>query len=296
MSLRLTRVRSVVLLALVATCTSASACTSIDDAFFSPVPVDSYELVYDDATPPEERVPPELQQLVEFPAEDGTIVYGAFVRRPGETSRTAPTVLYHHGNSENIEAFWDRAGLLWSLGANVLLYDYRGFGRTEGKITEDGIYQDARAALAYLRGLGPQIDQSRLFEYGYSIGGGPAVELAKTMGPFRGLVLESTLTSADDISAEALLVIPSSFLVEFRFDNIGKIEGASRNAAQGTLLFHGTADDFLPPHFSEDLAAAIPADVPHELVLIEGAGHDDVPYVEPASVTYRNKLREFLNR
>jgi fermentation-respiration switch protein FrsA (DUF1100 family) len=273
-----------------------ASCADADEAFFSPLPVDEYELTYEDETPPEERVPPELQRLVDFRAEDGTKVYGALVLRPGDESKVAPTVLYHHGNADNIEAYWDRIGLIWSLGANVLVYDYRSFGKTEGKITEKGIYQDARAALAFLRGLGPAIDQARLFHYGYSLGGTAAIELGKSSGPYRGLIVESTFTSADEIAAQAFLVLPASFLVNFEFDNIGKIADATRNASAGTLLFHGAADDYLVPAFSKRLAATIPAELPHELVLIDGAGHDNVPYRRPQSDVYRLELREFLGR
>ena len=276
-------------------CLAVASCANADDTFFAPVPVDEYVLTYPNETPPEERVPPELQRLVDFRAADGTRVFGALVLRPGDEAKSAPTVVYSHGNSDNIEAYWNRVGLLWALGANVLIYDYRGFGKTEGKITEAGIYQDAQAALAYVRSLGPEIDQSRLFFYGYSLGGVAALELGATSSPYRGLILESPFTSADDLAAEAFLVLPSSFVVDFRFDNIGKVAAATRNSG-GALIFHGSADDFIAPEHSRRLAAAIPVELPHELVLIDAAKHDDVPYRAPGRDLYRRKVRELFAR
>lgn len=272
-------------------------CLSLDSFVIGGPETSQYALEYPDGWPEERKIPQELREEVQMMASDGTIVYGIFARRPDPTMGTSPTVLYSHGQSNHIDSYWARASHIWSLGANVLIYDYRGYGRTEGETTEEGIYTDARAALMYLRSLGSRIDQNRIFLYGYSLGGGPSTELAAT-NRLRGTILESTFTSIDGIAADSSYVLPGSFVLSTHFDNRSRIRLAARNSMRGVLFFHGSDDDYVHVGHSAELDAEIamePAAGAHQLIIIEGADHGNVPTVgDSLSPLYSSNLQRFL--
>ncbi len=268
----------------------ATSCANLDAFLFNPTRVSAYTLPYDSDAPPAWHVAPDLVDAVTALAADGTPVYGYYLRQPGAAAAAAPTVLYCHGNADNIDRYWTRVGHLHSLGVNVLIFDYRGYGRTEGRPTEAGLYQDARAMLGLLRGPPYSVPALRLYIYGYSLGGAVAAELAAHDGPNAGLVLESTFASAAALVEDASLFVPSSMLTRIVFDTRGKMPEAARNAGGGILLFHGTADDFVRPEHSQRIDAAIPAPYAHELVLAPGADHGTVPL----DAHYDTKLRAFL--
>lgn len=268
------------------------ACASLDGFLYNGKHVDAYTFTYPAGTPAAVQVPPAQRQELTLTAPDGTTVYAVFVRRPSPEDRTAPTILYHHGNKWGIDEYWVRISRLWSFGANVLAYEYPGYGRADGTPTEAGIHRNARTALAYLRSLGGAIDQDRLFHYGYSLGGGPAVDAAKNGGPYRGLITESTFASVAALVSDGSLVVPRSFVTENQFDNAAKIADAARasNPAVGVLIFHGDADDFVQPKYATTLDDAIGTAAPHQKVLVPGADHGGVP----DGAAYEPTVRAFL--
>jgi fermentation-respiration switch protein FrsA (DUF1100 family) len=255
------------------------ACASLDSFLYDGKRVDAYTFTYPPGTPAAWQVPAAAREELVLDRDDGTKVYAVFVRRPAPEDRSAPTVLYHHGNKWGIDEYWVRISRLWALGANVLAYEYPGYGRASGTPTEAGIYANARTALAWLRALGPAIDQQRLFHYGYSLGGGPAVETALRGGPYRGLVTESTFASVGALVSDGSLVVPRSFVTENQFDNAAKIQAAARAAdpSVGVLIFHGDADDFVQPKYATTLDDAIGGAAPHRKILVPGADHGGVP-------------------
>jgi fermentation-respiration switch protein FrsA (DUF1100 family) len=269
-----------------------AACASLDAFLYNPKRVDHYTFAYDASVPEKWRVPDALREEPTMPADDGSTVYAVMLWRPPAERATAPTILYHHGNKWGIDEYWVRASHLWSLGANVLVYDYPGYGRCDGTPTEAGIYSHARAALGYLRGLGAAIDQGRLFNYGYSLGGGPAIDTAAHHGPFRGLVTESTFASVAALVEDGSLVVPRSFVTRNVFDNVGKMQSAAIASTSGALVFHGDADDFVQPKYAEQLFDAIGAAAPRQLVRVPGADHGTVP----DSPLYDAALTAFLSR
>lgn len=281
-------------LALMALACAATSCASLDAYLYNGKHVDAYAFTYDDVTPNEWQVPASLRQELTLTAPDGTTVYAVFVRRPSPEDAAAPTILYHHGNKWGIDEYWIRISRLWSLGANVLAYEYPGYGRADGVPTESGIYRNARTALAHLRSLGASIAQDRLFHYGYSLGGGPAIEMAKTGGPYRGLITESTFASVGALVSDGSLVVPRSFVTENQFDNRSKIAAAAAAADPhvGVLIFHGDADDFVQPKYADELDSAIGNTAPREKVLVTGADHEGVP----DWAGYDAKVKQFLAR
>lgn len=272
------------------------ACASLDGFLYNGKHVDAYTFTYPEGTPAAWQVPSNLREELTLTRGDGSgvKVYAVFLHRPAPEDRTAPTILYHHGNKWGIDEYWVRISRLWALGANVLAYEYPGYGRADGTPTEAGIYANARTALAYLRGLGGAIDQDRLFHYGYSLGGGPAVDTARNGGPYRGLVTESTFASVAALVSDGSLVVPRSFVTENQFDSANKIADAARaaNPTVGVLIFHGDADDFVQPKYATTLDDAIGSAAPHRKVLVPGANHDGVP----DGTAWEPTLREFLAR
>lgn len=149
-------------------------------------------------------------------------------------------------------------------GYGVFLPEYRGYGGNPGEPTEQGLYQDGRAALAWLQASG--FAPGQILLVGNSIGGGPATQLAIESTP-AALILVSPFSSLPDVVAEKLPWIPGRLLIRDHFDNAAKI---SRVAAP-ILILHGTTDGLIPHSHSERLAR-----INHraKLVLVPGVGHE----------------------
>lgn len=206
------------------------------------------------------------------------------------TSSEARILLYLHGNGQNIGANVEYAQRFQQLGFSVLMIDYRGYGRSEGKFpTEDQVYQDAQAAWDYLvqqRGIPPQ----EIFVYGHSLGGAVAIDLAVSNSTMAGLIVEGSFTSIRDMADDRgnYGFLPLELILTQRFDSISKIKSLSIPL----LLIHGTSDQIVPAAMSEVLFDA--AHVPKQLLLVPGAGHNDVAMV--AGDQYRQKIQQFVEQ
>ncbi len=194
---------------------------------------------------------------------DGVRLHGWFL--PVRDARR--TVLVCHGNAGNISHRLDRVLLLQAkLGLSVFLFDYRGYGKSEGSPNEEGTYSDGRAAYQYLadRGLAP--DQIVLF--GESLGAAIAVQLALER-PAAALVLEAPFSSIRDMAAAAYPFLPLGRLVRTRYDNLAKIPSIE----VPLLILHGTRDRIVPFAQGESLFRAAPE--PKRFWAIAGADHND---------------------
>lgn len=133
-------------------------------------------------------------------------------------------ILYFHGNAYTIDIYWTRAKLLYQTGVNVLIFDYRGFGKSEGEPTEAGLDQDAEAALDWL--LDPAgaagVAPGDIIIYGYSGGTPHATHLAahhSQKSAFEKIVLEAPIGSAEMFVQDAtLLPLPGEFLTDFKLE------------------------------------------------------------------------------
>ncbi len=169
-------------------------------------------------------------------------------------------------------------------GASVLVFDYRGYGRSEGTPNEAGILADARAARAWLAGrAGIQADQVVLL--GESLGGGVQVDLAASDGA-RGLILLGTFSSLPDVAAAHYpWWLPVRLLMRTRLDSLAKI-----GRYHGPLLqIHGDHDSIVPLACARRLFEA--ANEPKELVVIGGGDHND-----PLSPRALQAIDQFLER
>jgi pimeloyl-ACP methyl ester carboxylesterase len=199
------------------------------------------------------------------------------------------TLLYLHGNDGNVGTELNRVARLRAIGFNVLLIDYRGYGRsTGGEPSESKVYEDAESAWNFLV-TRKRIDPSQIMIYGHSLGGAVAIELATHHQAAEGLIVENTFTSMVDMAKfENYNVFPISLLLNQRFDSIAK-------AAQlqlPVLIVHGTRDEIVPYHMSVQLFEAVHA--PKVLRLIPGGGHENNYVVAPEA--YESAIHEFRDR
>ena len=213
-----------------------------------------------------------LADVVEanFAADDGVALHGWFVA--AWKPRRDLALLVCHGNGGDIA---NRADLLRSLpraGLDVLVFDYRGYGRSaDVGPTEEGLYRDGRAALAWLRER-TGLPASRVVLYGESLGSGIAVELARELAPDapHALVLQSPFTSLADAGAAHFPFLPVSLLLRDRYDNLAKI-GALHVPL---LVMHGTSDATVPVAQGRALVAR--AAGPKRMVEVRGGEHNDL--------------------
>jgi len=148
------------------------------------------------------------------------------------------TVLFFHGNAGNISYRLDKMMVLRSLGFNIFMIDYRGFGLSQGKLTEKGLYLDAEAAYSYLkqkRNLSPE----NIIVYGASLGSAVAVNLA-TKENIRALILEGALSSAKDLAAKRYPHLPA-VAFSYKFDSLRKIKQIN----VPKLFLHSVNDEVL---------------------------------------------------
>jgi len=215
---------------------------------------------------------------VQFFSGDGTRLHGWFADHPDPVG----VALVCHGNAGNIAS---RGSSLQILNDRhrlaVMIFDYRGYGNSEGTPTESGVLSDARAARAWLAKR-KQIPESEIILMGRSLGGGVAVDLAAKDGA-KGLVLASTFTSMPAVAKNLLPAVPANLLMRQRFNSIDKLPNY-----QGPLLqSHGDADKLIPIEQGKQLFAS--ARGPKRFVVIPNAGHND-----PQSEEYRQALDQFL--
>lgn len=205
-------------------------------------------------------------------------------------SETTGSLLYLHGNGENISANLEKAQVFHQLGFSVLLIDYRGYGRSEGNFpSEAKVYQDVQVAGDYLlkhRGISPQ----DIFIYGHSLGGAIAIDLAVQNSEFAGLIVEGTFTSMRDMAKYRgkYDFLPLNLLLTQRFDSINKVT----KLKIPLLLIHGTSDQAVPAAMSEALFNQ--ANEPKQLWLVPDADHVNVAVV--AGLEYQQKIQEFVEQ
>lgn len=207
-----------------------------------------FELEYEDVT---------------FKSADGTKLHGWYV--PHQAPRAV--VLFAHGNAGNVST---RAKTLKELNerhdAAVFIFDYRGYGKSEGKPSEEGVLADARAARKWLAKR-TGFDESDIVLMGRSLGGGVMVDLAAKDG-CRGLILESTFTSIPDVAGRLLPLLPTGWLMTQRFDSLSKIP----NYKGPLLQSHGDKDKLIPIAQGRKLHNA--ATGTKRFIVIKGGGHN----------------------
>ena len=224
-------------------------------------------------------IPDSLVAPVTLTAPDGNRVYGFFVRQPADTNVTPEnefTVIYNHGNGQNINRYWGRVELLWEMGYKVFIYDYEGYGKSEGAPSGDACYADAEAALNYVLARPDVVDSSVVY-LGWSLGSFMACHLAADIRHPRCLILENPLASTSALAEEgAVLAIPGTFVADADFDNEARIPLVGCR----TIIIYGRKDDTaVPKRNAEVLLKEAQGWIPITARPVDSAGHSDLPEV-----------------
>lgn len=203
---------------------------------------------------------------------DGQRLHGWWVQ-----ARSGPLghVLLCHGNAGNVGDRVLHAAVLSAVGFDVLLFDYRGYGRSSGTPGERGTYRDARAALACLLRQ-PGVDSTRVLYLGESLGGAVALELALAHPP-AGLVLLSAFTSVRDMGRMHYGLIPTAIIPD-AYPSLRRVG----DLRAPLLVLHGEDDAIVPPGHGRALFDAAPE--PKRLLIVPGVGHNDIVSLAGASL------------
>ncbi|WP_197985574.1 alpha/beta hydrolase [Leptolyngbya sp. Cla-17] len=215
-------------------------------------------------------------EILKLTTHSGEQISALYLPNPTATY----TVLYSHGNAEDLGRIRQRLERLKNLGVSVFAYDYRGYGTSQGKPSEQNAYQDIEAAYRYLTvtlGISP----NRIILYGRSLGSGTSVEIASREA-IAGLILESPFTSTFRVITQ-IAVVPFD-----RFDNLRKIE----KVRCPVLFLHGTQDGLIPFRHSEILLRQVRSS--KQLVAIAGADHNDL--LEIAGTQYNQAIQTFIQQ
>jgi fermentation-respiration switch protein FrsA (DUF1100 family) len=217
---------------------------------------------------------------VELVAADGTRLHGWFL----PVSQPVATFVFCHGNAGNLTHRVDIAEQFAGRGIQTLLFDYRGYGRSQGEPDEAGLLLDGAAALAWARSQ-PDIDPRRIFLYAESLGGGVATVLAAE-GNVAGLILQSCFRSMRGIARDHYPII--HLLTRTRFDN----ESVLRRVEVPVLIVHGRRDTLIDFRHAQALFDA--AHEPKWLFPVPEAEHNDI-YEGSAEITL-DRIRGFIDQ
>jgi fermentation-respiration switch protein FrsA (DUF1100 family) len=222
-------------------------------------------------------------------AEDGVHLHGWFCKRGRKGSTTtehpAPEMvfLFFHGNGGNLTHRCDMLAKLVTLPVEVFIVDYRGYGRSEGRASEEGLYLDARAAWNFLvseRAVQPE----SIVIFGKSLGGAVAVDLATRVEP-AGLIIQSSFTSIPDMAKRMIPILPR-FFIRTQMDSVSKVSRIDCPK----LFIHSPVDEVVPYELGRRLFEA--ASEPKEFYEVPSAPHNETYLV--GGEAYLGALRRFV--
>ena len=215
-----------------------------------------------------------------FSSLNGLKLNGLFFPAPDSKM----TLILFHGNAENVGDRLDFVKKLVDLGLNLFYFDYQGYGRSEGKPSEQNTYDDGLAAYDYVKSRN-DVDPERIVLYGRSLGGGIAIDVAVRTGCY-SLITEGAFVSIKEMAKGFVPLVPFQYTVADKYNNVKKI--AKLNMPY--LIIHGTEDGTIPFLHGKKLFEA--ANEPKEFFPVADAGHNDVHDV--ADKVFWKKISSFL--
>ena len=229
-------------------------------------------------TPQEFNLPYEDVYLT----SDGIKLNAWFIKRDNPTA----TILFCHGNAGNISHRVEFIKMFNSAGFDVFIFDYRGYGRSQGKPNESGLYTDALASYKYLVDE-KKIPPDSIVVYGESIGGNVAIDLSSKV-KVGGLISYAAFTSAIDMGERLFPFIPRGFLqivASVKFDAVSKV----KDIQIPKLIMHSRDDEIVPFSIGEKLFSEAPP--PKEFYAMKGS-HNEAIFINPDE--FIHKIREFV--
>jgi fermentation-respiration switch protein FrsA (DUF1100 family) len=222
---------------------------------------------------------------VAFASSDGTKLHGWFIPA---VSNALGTVIHFHGNAQNLTAQTSFVDWLPQQGFNLFVFDYRGYGRSEGSPSRRGIHRDALAALATVQSIA-EVDPTKLLVFGQSLGGAIAVSAlgSTNLTGLCGVAVDSTF---DSYKALAKAHAPDLLASLFIRNTLNPIKVVATLAPTPLLVIHGTADRVIP--YARGKALFDAAGDPKQLWTVPGGRHTDA--LMTYAPTYRPALVEFF--
>jgi pimeloyl-ACP methyl ester carboxylesterase len=265
------------------------ACSRLDDNLFNPntqkitaYTFDNYTGEVDFRLDASYKIPDSLIHLITLASkmeDEGspTKIYGVYIGNIN-TIATDTVIMYCHGNKDHMDFYWPRAALLANTGGKnrfgVFMIDYRGYGLSEGKPSENGLYADVDAALQWLKING--LSDNRLVMYGFSMGTAPATKLTaepSSMRPVK-LMLEAPFASSEVMVQDATgLALPATFVTDLKINNAEEI----KTVQQPFFWIHGIDDHYLNITTNGELVYNNHKGIYKEPHRVPGAGHSNVP-------------------
>lgn len=226
---------------------------------------------------PEDRGMPYEDVLLK--TADGIELHGWYIPRAG----AARVLLFLHGNAGNISHRGDSIAIFHRLGLNVFIFDYRGYGRSQGAPDESGFYRDAQAAWRYLVET-RAVPADNIIVFGRSLGGAVAAQLTSQVQP-GGLILESTLSSARDFARALYPLLSRLVVLRYDFDTAASLA----SVRCPVLVLHSQADEIMPYQLGEKVYRS--AHEPRRFVSLQGDHNSGFLLSQP---DYERALGEFI--
>ena len=212
---------------------------------------------------------------------DTAQIHGWFVASP----TPSPTILFFSGNAGNMSYHLETVKILYEYGYSICTYDYRGYGKSSGVLSEDAQYSDAELVWNYLTNT-RNIPAEQIILFGRSLGAGMASWVASRHKP-GALVMESAFTSLDDIGKLYFKWLPIKFILKWHYDNRARISSVN----SPTLFIHSKNDELIPYEHGQELYAL--ANEPKQFLTIEGDHLEG--YFESIDV-YINGINDFVEQ
>ncbi|MBI2428991.1 MAG: alpha/beta hydrolase [Ignavibacteriales bacterium] len=252
-------------------------CFDLDSSLFNNDALTSYNL--------RTTVIPESSRTQIVLTSQGKKIYGYLVKSPN--ANESNIILYNHGNRDHLQYYWDRVELFYTMGFNVFIYDYQGYGMSEGEPGEAAIYSDATEAYAFVRSQ--RFADSSITVYGFSLGGAPAIHLASSVFTPRRLITEAAFASASALTKSAtLLDLPGSYVMKGEYKNDEKI----KNVHAPVLILHGVNDTFIDMEKNGNVLFNNAND-PKRFIAVSGADHSDLP-AKMGEAVYLQTIKDFV--
>ncbi len=274
----------------------------LDSLAFPSEKLDSYqfELYQGEIEIPNEMIAePNHYTLLSFQSHDASnsidyTIYGVFI---GDmtTISTDTLIVYFHGQSKHMDQYFSRASLLANCGGkynyNVLMFDYRGYGMSEGESSEQGLYEDADAIINWLKAY--NVSEAKTVFYGYSLGAIPAIDRIAYRSDFQPskLIIESPLASVENlVHSSTVIQVDPDFVTDLNFENAEKIKLVD----EPLLWFHGVEDTYIAIENGE-LIYANHGGTSKSAVRVENSDHSEIPVVMGIN-NYLDRLTMFIRQ